>query len=118
MGYDKYSSIAFNFFNIMEQATLMSDEFNIVFLHHIEVSDGITKLKTSGKMFDNMVTLEGLFTIVLMTKLEVKDGKVDYNFITHSDGNSTIKSPIGMFSEDIIPNDLTIVFEKIKEYEQ
>ena len=117
VGYDKYSSIAFNFFNIMSQATLISEELNIVFLHHTEVSDGITKLKTSGKMFDNSVTLEGLFTIVLMTKMEAKDGKVEYKFMTHSDGLNTVKSPIGMFEEDLIPNDLTIVFNKIKEYE-
>lgn len=116
-GYDKFSSIAFNFFNIMEQATLMSEDFNIVFLHHTELFDGITQLKTSGKMFNNIITLEGLFTVVLMTKLEINNGKTEYKFLTHSDGYNTVKSPVGMFDEDLIPNDLLIVFKKIKEYE-
>lgn len=117
MGYDKYSSIAYNFFNVMKQATLISEKLNVVFLHHTENAEGLTKLKTSGKMFDNVVTLEGLFTIVLMTRVVAKDGKAEYQFVTHTDGTNTVKSPMGMFKDDYIPNDLAIVFDTIKKYE-
>jgi len=117
IGYDKYSSVANNFFNIMKQASAISDDLDVVVLQHVEVSDGITKLKTVGKMFDNQITEEGLFTVVLMTVLTKKDGKVDYQFATHTDGSSTAKSPMGLFSADFIPNDLVEVFKAIKAYE-
>lgn len=117
VGYDKYSSVANNFFNIMKQASIMSDDLNIVVLQHTEVVDGITKLKTVGRMFDNQITEEGLFTIVLMTHLLRKNNKTEYMFATHTDGTTTAKSPMEMFNDDLIPNDLDIVFKSVKDYE-
>ena len=68
-------------------------------------------MKTMGKMIDNWLTLEGLFSIVLMTHVE--NGK--YEFVTQNDGTSTCKSPIGMFP-DRMPNDLMKVDSMIREY--
>jgi hypothetical protein len=117
IGYDKYSSIAYNFFNVMEMATSVSDKLNVAFLHHTEIDNGITKLKTSGKMFDSVVTMEGLFTVVLFTEIRKKDDGLEYLFQTKSDGKTTAKSPMGMFKETYIPNDLNEVFKAIEKYE-
>lgn len=80
------------------------------------MGDRKVRAKTIGKMVDSVVTLEGLFTTVLFTK--VKKGKegMEYSFITQSDGMTTAKSPRGMFETLEIPNDLNYVINKINEY--
>jgi hypothetical protein len=75
------------------------------------------KMKTSGKMLDNQITLEGLFTICLYTLVEEnKDGSASYNFVTNRYKKYPAKSPDGMFDEIKIPNNLQIVVDKIDEY--
>jgi len=118
VGFNKFSELAQNFFSIIRQASAISENINIVFLHHTEIANDIEKLKTSGKMIDNHITLEGLFTIVLLAKIVKENGKAKYKFITHSDGTNTVKTPMGMFGEDEIDNDLVKVFNTITKYEE
>ena len=75
-------------------------------------ANGNEKFKTIGKLLDEKVTLEGKYTIVLKTV--VQDGK--YLFSTHNSGQDTVKTPIGMFDADLIPNDLAAVDKVIREY--
>jgi hypothetical protein len=63
-------------------------------------------------MIDQYITLEGLFTIVLKT--HVSDGR--YTFITQNNGFDTVKTPMGMFPEQEIDNDLLMVDDTIREY--
>ena len=53
-------------------------------------------------------------------KLDVKydDGKATYKFITNSDGTCTAKTPMGLFNEIYIDNDLDYVVKRIKEYNE
>jgi hypothetical protein len=69
------------------------------------------KAKTVGKMLDDQLTVEGLFSIVLRTRVE--NGK--YCFVTQTDGADTVKSPMGMFPLEI-DNDLKQVDDRIREY--
>ena len=80
--------------------------------HSNQTDDGREQFKTIGKMLDTYVTLEGKFTIVLKTV--VKDGQ--YYFSTQNNGMDTVKSPMGMFEEELIPNDLKAVDDVIREY--
>ena len=74
-------------------------------------------MKTSGKMLDNQIVLEGLFTICLYTHVdENKDGTASYNFITNRFKKYPAKSPEGMFGEIKIPNNLQLVANTIDEY--
>ena len=112
-GYEKYNIMAQNFFNLLEAARALPENRIIYFLAHIETSDdGREHFKTIGRMLDNYVTVEGKFTVVLKTV--VKDGH--YFFSTHNNGQDTVKSPIGMFEEDLIDNDLAAVDRIIREY--
>lgn len=112
-GYQKYTDMAYNFNNLIEVAKSLSDDKIVYFIGHSDqADDGREHFKTIGKMLDNYVTLEGKFTIVLKTI--VKDGT--YNFSTHNNGQDTVKSPIGMFSDDLIPNDLAEVDKTIREF--
>lgn len=112
-GYGKFTDIALRFRNMLSFVSRSVPKDVIVyFLHHTEETEsGKTKAKTVGKMLDNQLTVEGLFSIVL---LATTDG-MNYKFITQSDGMTTAKSPMGMFEREI-DNDLNFVDEVIREY--
>lgn len=113
IGYNKFTDVALNFRNLEAFVVKNTPKDTIVyFLHHTETTDtGKIRAKTSGKMLDNQLTLEGLFSIVLLCKT---DGQEHY-FETQSDGYTTCKSPMGMFPLKI-ENDLKLVDTTIREY--
>ena len=113
-GYDKYNEMANAHWRLIQTALNDTPDGTIVyFMSHIERDQvGNEKAKTIGRMIDQYVTLEGLFTIVLKT--HVKDGK--YTFITHNSGFDTVKTPLGMFKENEIDNGLLMVDDTIREY--
>ena len=113
LGYQKFTDIGKNAYDVIRATGGLRDNLNIYFLSHLELSDntGKSKIKTIGKMLDDKITLEGLFTIVLFTKVE----SGGYSFVTQSDGSTTAKSPMGMFDEEI-DNDLALVDKTIREY--
>lgn len=113
IGYQKYTDMALNFNNLIEAASKLPDDVIVYFVGHSEqMDDGREHFKTIGKMLDNYVTVEGKFTIVLKTV--VQDGK--YCFSTHNNGQDTVKSPMGLFEQDYIDNDLKAVDTAIREY--
>lgn len=119
-GFDKFTMLANNMYNLLSPNThrTLRDDLIVIFLFHDEKSDdGGRKIKTIGKMLDEKITLEGLFTIVLYTQVVADKGNNQYFFVTQTDGNNTAKSPKGMFAEKTIPNDLTLVIKAIKDYE-
>lgn len=113
-GYQKFTNMALNFWTLIQMIIKETPDNKIVyFLHHIETTDnGKQKIKTVGKLLDEKITLEGLFTIVLKTS--VHDGR--YFFMTQNSGNDTVKSPIGLFSEPEIENDLKAVDTAVRKY--
>lgn len=112
-GWDKWNDIQGDFFNIIKACDYMPDDVVVYFLSHIQRDDeGHEKIKTMGKMLDEKITIEGLFTTVLKTA--VKDGQ--YFFLTQNSGMDTVKSPIGMFPSYAIDNDLKYVDDKIRNY--
>ena len=111
-GYNKFTDMATNFYNLIQFVLKKLPEDTIVFfLHHTEMADGRIKAKTVGKMLDEKLTVEGLFNIVLLCQT---DG-TNYKFITQSDGYTTAKSPMEMFDREI-DNDLKAVDKAIREY--
>lgn len=115
-GYSKNVDLARNFKDIIDFViTSVPRDWTVYFLHHISVDEntGVKHAKTLGKMLDNQLTVEGMFTMVLMTN--VIQGR--YTFVTHNiDGLSTVKTPIGMFKDNEIDNDLAAVDKVVREY--
>lgn len=114
-GYDKFTEIARNFWSLVQEvvAQQMPEDQIVYFLMHTNISDdGRIKAKTIGRMLDEKITLEGLFTIVLRTS--VSDGV--YTFRTVNSGSDTVKTPMGMFETAEIDNDLKAVDTVIREY--
>ena len=113
VGYNKFTDIALDFRNLIQFIiTGVPDDVIVFFLHHTEETEtGKIKAKTIGKMLDNQLTLEGLFSIVLLCNT---DGQT-HKFITQSDGYTTAKSPMEMFPLEM-DNDLKLVDKTIREY--
>ena len=111
--YDKFTEMAVHFYDLIQFVIRqMPPDCIVYFLHHTDDIDGKVKAKTVGKMLNEKLTVEGLFSIVLMAKNF--DGR--YIFRTHSDGRDTVKTPMDMFEQDEIDNDLKAVDAAIREY--
>lgn len=112
-GYEKFTEIGEHFWNILWASKMLRQDLFVFFLHHSEINElGITKVKSVGKMLDEKVNIEGMFTIVLLAK---RDSDKNY-FITQNDGTTPAKSPIGMFEDRMIDNDLKLVVDSINNY--
>lgn len=109
----KYNEIARSAWDIFMQASTLPDHKRVYVLSHTATDEsGKTKIKTIGKLLDEKIVLEGLVTIVLRT-LKIND---QYVFSTHNSGSDTTKSPMGLFDEDHIENDLASVDAAVCEY--
>lgn len=112
-GFQKFTDIGKNYFDLISLVKTLPDDRIVYFLSHLTADDqGRERCKTIGKLLDEKITVEGLFTIVLKT--QVKDGH--YYFSTQNNGMDTVKSPIGMFEDSLIENDLKTIDLTIREY--
>ena len=112
-GYQKFVDIALNCWNLIQFVSELPEDKIVYFLWHSEIDErGFERAKTIGKMLNEKITLEGMFTIVLKTV--VKDG--GYYFSTQTNGADTVKSPMGLFDAELIENDLAMVDRRIREY--
>lgn len=112
-GFQKFTDIGKNFWELVKQIETLPSDTIVYFLSHIDTDEnGRQKAKTIGKLLDEKISVEGMFTTVLKTV--VVDGK--YLFATQTDGNDTCKSPIGLFDSMYISNDLKIVDEALRTY--
>jgi hypothetical protein len=121
-GYEKFSVMAKDTVTMIKTARQLRDDMTVFYFSHPDtIEDGGDiigyKMKTSGKLIDNQINLEGLFTVVLYTNVEEnKDGSIQYGFLTNRFKKIPAKSPDGMFSELKIPNDLQLVVNTLNEY--
>ena len=114
-GYSKFTDMAKNFFDMLDFINTKLPNDIIVYITMHTEDDSVmhrVKVKTIGKMLDQNLKIEGLFSIVLRA-VQTEDG---YKFVTRDDMVSTAKSPIGMWEEDMIDNDLKAVDTTIREY--
>ncbi len=109
-----YNKIGDHFWNLIEFIKKSVPEDKIVYIvMHEDIDDfGNIRPKTIGKLLDEKVCIEGMFTIVLRCVSE--NGK--HLFITQSTNNDVAKTPMGMFEDIEIDNDLTLVDKAIREY--
>lgn len=111
--FQKYNEIARSAWDVLMCAASLDEWKRVYILSHTTTDElGATKIKTIGKLLDEKIVLEGMVTIVLRTA--VRDGK--YLFSTKNSGNDTTKSPMGMFDDPHIDNDLMAVDKAICEY--
>lgn len=115
-GYDKWQDLAQCIWNLVDGAYTLRDDLTVVFMAHTQTERDesgylFTRIKTSGKKLEK-ICLESKFTTVLIAKCN----SGSYVFETHAK-NSTAKSPMGLFEEDEIPNDITEVIKALEAFE-
>ena len=109
----KYNEIARHAWDILMTAGRLPDSTRVYILAHTQEDDnGRVKAKTIGKLLDEKITMEGLLTIVLRTA--VINGQ--YVFSTQNSGLDTVKTPMQMFDDEHIPNDLAAIDAAICDY--
>lgn len=109
----KYNEIARHAWDVLIAASALPDHKRVYILSHTSTDDfGKTKIKTIGKLLDEKIVLEGLVTIVLRTAVINEQ----YVFRTQNSGSDTVKSPLGLFDEETIENDLAKVDAAISAY--
>ena len=113
-GYTKFTEMAKNYEEMLRTIQEDTSPDTIVYvMQHIDTDEsGKVKAKTLGKMLDQQLTIEGLFSIVLLAKADERR----HYFVTQSDGTNPCKSPMGMFDDVEIDNDLKMVDDTIREY--
>ena len=112
-GFDKWTELAAAFNDLTNFIEDMDEDMRVYILTHTDTDEnGAIKMKTAGKLIDNLLTPEGMFTIVFgMTKND--SGSF---FITNGSSMDPYKSPKGMFKDKQIPNDLKEVDDRICEF--
>lgn len=109
----KYNEIARHAWDVLMAASALSDHKRVYILSHTSTDEfGRTKIKTIGKLLDEKIVIEGLVTIVL--KAVVMNGT--YLFSTRNSGSDTVKTPIGLFDDEYVDNDMALIDAKIHEY--
>lgn len=121
VGYTKFSELAQHAMEVLRYSEQMREDCKMIFLTHSEnVGDVMNPkyvIKTIGKLLAEKVTLEGMFTYVFFTKIvEGDDGKMGYKFLTNTDGECVAKTPMGMFSDMLVDNDLAEIIKAIDSY--
>ncbi|GLS27765.1 ATP-binding protein [Marinibactrum halimedae] len=112
-GFDKFTEIGVHAWEVMRAAQNTQCDTRFYFLQHTATGDdGITRAKTIGKLLDDKITVEGLFTLVMKT-VKTDQG---YFFSTQNSGHDTVKTPMGLFEQERIDNDLNAVDKAICEY--
>lgn len=111
--FQKYNEIARHAWDVLMAATNLPGSKRVYILSHTSTDDfGRTRIKTIGKLLDEKIVMEGLVTIVLKTV--VQNG--NYLFSTKNSGTDTVKSPMALFEDDLIDNDLSAVDAQIINY--
>ena len=112
-GFNKFTEIGFHAWDIIMNLNGTRDDLYSFILSHSDTdSDGIVRCKTIGKMLNNTVTLEGMFTTIFHSR--IIDNQ--YKFMTQGDGTYISKSPMDMFDDVLIDNDLHEIQKKIITY--
>lgn len=115
--YDKWADLAASIYSLISDIHhLLREDLTVVCVAHSQTDRDdngylFTRMKTSGRKLDKIVP-ESKFNVVLLAKA----GDGQYVFETQAN-HSTAKTPMGLFAEREIPNDMAAVIRALDEYE-
>ena len=112
-GYDKYNELANNFWNLINGIKNIEGGKTVYLIMHEDTDEnGNVKPKTIGKLLDDKVNIQGMFTICIRTMFE----NGNYIFRLKTNGQDCVKTPFGMFENDTMENDLKAFDKVVREY--
>lgn len=123
VGFQKFNDIGGDFTDLLRVADSLRDDIKLIFTAHSEnKGDAMNPhwtLKTVGKMVEEKITPEGIFTYVFYSRaMPTSEGTMEYKFLTNTDGEHVAKTPMGMFEDMYIDNDLAQILETINAYNE
>lgn len=122
-GYEKFTTLAKNYYDLIQTCQELREDLTVVFISHIEnVGTEVEpeyRLWTTGKMLTNAINLDGLFSYIIYSERYVPDGEneVQYRFKTRTDGNDTCRSVAGCFEDKYIEPNMKLVIDTINKFE-
>ena len=112
-GYDKYNELANNFWNLINGIKSINGGKTVYLVMHEDTNEfGEVKPKTIGKLLDDKVNIQGMFTICIRSMYE----NGNYIFRLKTNGQDCVKTPFGMFENDTMENDLKEFDKVVREY--
>lgn len=122
-GFKKFSDIGGDFADLLRSVDDLRDDLKVIFTSHSEnVGDAMNpkfSMKLVGKMVQEKITPEGMFTYVFHAIMRPGDGdRMEYKFLTNSDGEHIAKTSMGMFEELYIDNDMAEIIKIIDAYNE
>lgn len=112
-GYGKFTDMAHNYYDLIQYIIYQVPANKIVYIvMHEEENEmtGEVKPKTTGKMLNDVICIEGLVTIALRC---YRNDLGKHCFVTNGKG---AKTPEDMFTSEEIDNDLKMVDDTIREF--
>lgn len=123
-GFEKFTRIGKYSYDVINEGLNMRPDMNFIILTHSDEENGKLKMKTLGRLLEDKVNPIGLFTIALFTTTRMNaEDKLEYCFITNKimdprGFDVPAKSPIGMFDEKLIPNDMGYVVDRVHQFNE
>ena len=112
-GFDKYNEMGNNFFNLINGIKNIKGGKTVYLIMHEDTDEnGNVKPKTIGKLLDDKVNIQGMFTICIRSMFD----NGNYIFRLKTNGQDCVKTPFGMFESDSMDNDLKAFDEVVREY--
>ena len=123
VGYAKFTEMGDNVYQTLKSIDGLRDNLNVIVMAHTEVQsfNGVDRTVfgvPGGKLVQDVVKPEGMFSVILETVVEKKGNDVQYGFMTQNNTTNMAKSPKDMFGSQIIDNDMQSVLDAIKKYEE
>ena len=115
--FERYKKLAFDVMKVREKFEKLPSSVTVVWIHHVEEEQGKYVFKIQGKLLRNEMDFVSYFRIVwhsVVTDAPKREDK--YKILTNDDGIREAKSPMGMFAQDLMPNDLLPMIQRVIEY--
>ena len=112
-GFDKYNEMGNNFFKLINGIkNIEGGKVVYLIMHEDTDENGNVKPKTIGKLLDDKVNIQGMFTICIRSMFE----NGNYIFRLKTNGQDCVKTPFGMFEAEEMENDLKAFDNVVREY--
>jgi len=107
-GFTKFERMAFNLIDVLDYVDNMTKDITVIFMAHTQKdNDGELEFKSVGKFVSEKFCLEGAFETVFLATEE-------HEFVTN--GIIPAKTPIDMFENEEVENDLKEILEVYNKF--
>jgi len=123
VGYTKFTEMGDNVYKTLKSIDGLRDDLTVIVMAHTETKsfNGVDRTVfgvPGGKLVQDVVKPEGMFSVILETIVEKKGNDITYGFMTQNNTTNMAKSPAGMFDSEIVTNDMSAVLEAIRLFEE